>query len=81
MILNLIINAVQAMAGVSEGPRELLVTTGPAESDGVLVTVRDTGPGLPSSSAERLFDGRRDGPRTGAGVARRATTTVVGGDR
>ena len=46
VILNLIVNAVQAMSGVSDGPRELLISTEEAESDGVLVAVRDSGPGL-----------------------------------
>ena len=56
VILNLIVNAVQAMSGAGEGARELLISTGTAESDGVLVAVRDSGPGLPSSSIEHLFD-------------------------
>ena len=55
MILNLIINAVEAMSGIAEGSRELLISTGKAESDGVLVAVRDSGPGLAPASLERLF--------------------------
>jgi PAS domain S-box-containing protein len=56
VILNLIINAVEAMSGVSEGPRELLITTGKAESGDVLVAVQDSGPGLTPESIDRLFD-------------------------
>jgi PAS domain S-box-containing protein len=56
VILNLIINAVEAMSGVGEGVRELLISTGKAESDGVLVAVRDSGPGLVPATLERLFD-------------------------
>jgi C4-dicarboxylate-specific signal transduction histidine kinase len=56
VILNLIMNAVEAMSGISEGSRELLISTGKAESDGVLVAVRDSGPGLAPASLERLFD-------------------------
>src|ERR1700730_1001032 len=56
VILNLIINAVEAMSGVSEGSRELLIDTGKAGSDGVLVVVRDSGPGLAPAGLERLFD-------------------------
>jgi PAS domain S-box-containing protein len=55
VILNLIVNAVEAMSGVGEGSRELLISTGKAESDGVLVAVRDSGPGLAPASLERLF--------------------------
>jgi len=46
----------QAMSGDGDGARDLQISTGTAESDGVLVTVRDSGPGLPPSSLERLFD-------------------------
>jgi PAS domain S-box-containing protein len=74
VILNLIINAVQAMAVVSDGERELLVSTGSAEPEGVLVTVRDSGPGLPPSSSERLFDAfyttKADGMGMGLSISR-----------
>ena len=56
VILNLIINAVQAMSGVSEGTRDLLISTGRAEPDGVFVAVRDSGPGLAPAVLERLFE-------------------------
>ena len=53
--LNLIVNAVQAMGGVAEGPRELTITTAQAESSGVLVAVKDTGPGLAPARLEQIF--------------------------
>jgi PAS domain S-box-containing protein len=56
VILNLIINAVEAMSEVNEGARELLISTRKAESDGVLVAVRDSGPGLAPATLERLFE-------------------------
>jgi PAS domain S-box-containing protein len=56
VILNLIINAVEAMSSTGEGLRELRISTGKAESDGVLVAVRDSGPGLAPASLERLFE-------------------------
>ena len=52
--LNVIINAVQAMSD-AEGPRELTITTAQAEPNGVLVAVKDTGPGLAPASLEQLF--------------------------
>ncbi|MER9511815.1 AAA family ATPase [Mesorhizobium sp. M0460] len=55
VILNLIINAVEAMSNAGEGARELLISTGQAELGGVLVSVRDSGPGLAPSKIERLF--------------------------
>ena len=56
VILNLIINAIEAMSGVSEGSRELLIGTGKDASSGVLVAVQDSGPGLNPESFDRLFD-------------------------
>jgi PAS domain S-box-containing protein len=53
--LNLIVNAVQAMGGVADGPRELFITTARVEPDGVLVAVKDSGPGVAPASLERLF--------------------------
>jgi PAS domain S-box-containing protein len=56
VILNLIMNALEAMSGIAEAPRELLITTGLAEPSGVLVSVRDSGPGLAPATLERLFE-------------------------
>ncbi|SEE76734.1 PAS domain S-box-containing protein [Rhizobiales bacterium GAS191] len=55
VILNLIINAVEAMSG-DEGPRQLLISTGRAESGGAFVEVCDSGPGLTPESLQRAFD-------------------------
>lgn len=56
VLLNLIINAIEAMSGIGEGPRELLISSGTANSGGVLVTVYDSGPGLASAGLDRLFE-------------------------
>jgi signal transduction histidine kinase len=56
VLLNLILNAVEALSGVSAGARELRIGTGPDAAGGVLVTVQDSGPGLPPESVDRLFD-------------------------
>ena len=55
VILNLIINAIEAMSGTSDGSRELIISTAKAESGGVLVAVRDSGPGLAPASLEHIF--------------------------
>jgi PAS domain S-box-containing protein len=76
VILNLVVNAIEAMSGVSEGSRELCVSSQKvidlpdeagadasvgnprAESEpvSVLVTVRDSGPGLDSAQLQRVFE-------------------------
>jgi len=56
VILNLLINAIEAMSGMSEGPRELLISIAETDPGGVLVAVRDLGPGLAPESVDRLFE-------------------------
>ena len=55
VILNLILNAVEAMSGVADRPRELVVGSGASNSE-VFVEVRDSGPGLDAANLDRLFD-------------------------
>jgi PAS domain S-box-containing protein len=55
VLLNLVINAMEAMSGASDGARELLIITGEVDSDHVLVAVRDSGPGFNPEIAERVF--------------------------
>ena len=54
MILNLILNAIDAMSG-SEEARELAIATGKADSGDVLVSVSDSGPGLSPAHQENPF--------------------------
>jgi PAS domain S-box-containing protein len=56
VILNLVVNAVEAMSGVDAEARDLLISTEKVEPDGVLVAVRDTGPGLAPAAIDRLFE-------------------------
>ena len=56
VILNLIINAVEAMSGVGEGARELLISTRRIETGDLLVAIKDTGPGLAPEARESIFE-------------------------
>jgi C4-dicarboxylate-specific signal transduction histidine kinase len=56
VMLNLILNAAEAMSGSSETARELLIRTEQDGADSVLVAVEDSGPGLKPESMDRLFD-------------------------
>jgi signal transduction histidine kinase len=56
VMLNLIVNAIQAMSDLGEGARELVISIDAVLSEGgVRVGVRDTGPGLSPESLSRLF--------------------------
>jgi C4-dicarboxylate-specific signal transduction histidine kinase len=74
VILNLVINAIEAMSEMNEAPRELLLITEKAEPDGVLVAVRDWGPGLAPEHLERLFEAfyttKPDGMGMGLSICR-----------
>src|SRR5262249_33417639 len=56
VLLNLIINAIEALSDVSEGARELLISTAEIDPGEVLVAVRDSGPGLPPAMLEQIFE-------------------------
>src|SRR5712672_1248181 len=55
VILNLIVNAIEAMRDIGEEERELLISTR-NEPDGVSVEVRDSGPGFAPAALERVFE-------------------------
>jgi PAS domain S-box-containing protein len=74
VILNLIMNAIEAMSGVGKGARALLISTGQEVSGGVLVSVQDSGAGLDVDSLDRLFDAfyttKPDGMGMGLAICR-----------
>jgi signal transduction histidine kinase len=77
VILNLIMNAIEALSGADEGPREVLISTNRYESDGVLVAVRDSGPGLKPESIERVFDPFYTTKPTGMGVGLSICRSII----
>jgi PAS domain S-box-containing protein len=77
VILNLIINAVEAMSETSEASRELLIETGRAEPDGVLVAVSDSGPGLTPEALERLFESFYTTKENGLGLGLSICRSIV----
>jgi len=56
VLLNLLINAIEALSGVGDGPREVVVRSELDAAPGVRVTVGDSGPGLDPQSLDRLFE-------------------------
>ena len=54
--LNLIVNAIESIKTLRSGPRNLLVRAEQGASDGVLVTVSDTGAGFDSTNTEDIFN-------------------------
>jgi C4-dicarboxylate-specific signal transduction histidine kinase len=56
VMVNLIVNAIQAMSGAGDRRRELQISTETDEAEGVRVGVRDTGPGLAPENLLRVFE-------------------------
>lgn len=56
VVLNLSINAIEAMSAVTDRPRLLEIGTDREGPDSIRVTVRDSGVGLEAASKERIFD-------------------------
>jgi C4-dicarboxylate-specific signal transduction histidine kinase len=79
VILNLILNAIEAISATSEGPRELLITTEKAESGDLLVAVRDSGPGLAPGALENLFKAFHTTKPNGLGLGLSICRSIVEG--
>jgi len=77
VILNLIMNAIEAMSEVGEGTRELLISTSKAEPGGVLVAVSDTGPGLPPANLARIFEAFYTTKPSGLGMGLSICRSIV----
>jgi len=74
VVLNLVLNAAEAMSAIEDRPRLLVVRTERDEGDHVRLTVCDTGPGFDPQSANRLFETfyttKRDGMGIGLSISR-----------
>ena len=77
VILNLIINAIEAMSGIGEGPRTLRVGSGKDDSQGVRVTVRDSGPGIDPDSLDHLFTAFYTTKPQGMGMGLAISRTII----
>jgi len=76
VILNLILNAVEAMDSIEAGPRELLVRTERAQT-AVLVAVGDSGPGIDPEHLERVFESFYTTKPSGTGMGLAICRSIV----
>jgi signal transduction histidine kinase len=77
VILNLIMNAIEAMSEVSDGSRELQISTSEAEAGSVLVVVSDSGPGLSPASDARMFEAFYTTKANGLGIGLSICRSIV----
>jgi PAS domain S-box-containing protein len=76
VVLNLLLNAVEVMGSSEAGARELLIST-EQDHTGVLVAVRDSGPGIDPSHLERVFDAFYTTKSSGTGMGLSICRSII----
>jgi C4-dicarboxylate-specific signal transduction histidine kinase len=79
VILNLIVNAVQALTDRCDSRRELLISTSTNDSGEVLVSVCDSGPGITPENLGHVFDPFYTTKRYGMGIGLSICRSIVEG--
>jgi PAS domain S-box-containing protein len=77
VILNLILNAVEAMSAVDKGARELLISTEQSRTNGLLVAVRDSGPGVDPENIEHVFEAFYTTKSSGVGMGLSICRSII----
>jgi C4-dicarboxylate-specific signal transduction histidine kinase len=77
VMLNLIVNGLEAIARSNDGPRELSVTSRLHPDNSVLVAVRDSGVGLDTTDPEQLFDAFFTTKPDGMGMGLAISRTII----
>jgi C4-dicarboxylate-specific signal transduction histidine kinase len=76
VVLNLLLNSVQAMSSRQAGARELLIST-EEDHTGVLVAVRDSGPGVDPENIERVFEAFYTTKSSGVGMGLSICRSII----
>jgi PAS domain S-box-containing protein len=77
VILNLVLNAVEAMASVEAPARLLLISTEQNRTNEVLVTIRDSGPGIEPDHLERVFEAFYTTKSNGVGMGLSICRSII----
>jgi len=77
VLLNLIVNAVEAMSAVDERSRELVIVSRLDEPDAVLVEVRDSGSGLDPQAVEQVFEAFYTTKPGGIGIGLSISRSII----
>jgi len=76
VVLNLIVNAIEAMAGIDDA-RELLISTESSPAEGLLVAVSDSGPGVAAEDRERIFESFFTTKPAGVGIGLSICRSII----
>jgi PAS domain S-box-containing protein len=77
VLLNLIINAIEAMSGIKERPRELTIVSASDGPDTISVEVRDSGTGLDPERAPHLFEPFYTTKAEGLGIGLSISRSII----
>lgn len=77
VILNLILNASDAMSGVEDHPRELLIRTERQEDNRVRLTVQDAGVGVDPQGVDKLFEAFHTTKASGMGIGLAVSRSII----
>ena len=77
VLLNLIVNAIEAMSAVHDRPRELAIVSRQDGPDAVLVEVRDSGSGLDPQGAEQVFEAFYTTKPEGIGIGLSISRSII----
>jgi PAS domain S-box-containing protein len=77
VLLNLILNAIEAMSGVHDGPRQLTIVSREDAPNAVVVEVRDSGTGLDPEGAERMFEAFYTTKAEGIGIGLSISRSII----
>jgi C4-dicarboxylate-specific signal transduction histidine kinase len=77
VVLNLVMNGVEAMAAVSDRPRELVIFSRVHESDRVLVAVQDCGMGIAPEDLEKIFNAFYTTKSQGMGMGLAISRSII----
>jgi PAS domain S-box-containing protein len=77
VVLNLVLNAVEAMGSVEAGARELVISTEQTKTGGVLVALRDSGPGIDPEHLERVFNAFYTTKSSGVGMGLSICRSII----
>jgi C4-dicarboxylate-specific signal transduction histidine kinase len=77
VLLNLVLNAVEAMDAVKAEARELSISAEQTRTKGVLVTVRDSGPGIDPKNLERVFEAFYTTKSNGVGMGLAICRSII----
>ena len=77
VLLNVIMNAIEAMGGAGEGPRRLVIGSNKHDAQHIVVTVQDSGPGIDPAHLDHLFEAFYSTKPRGLGMGLAVSRSII----